>query len=65
VAQTHAAFRLAGGFNIDQMVSEYRALRGLGVVKNSLCRIFFVISEWQTIHSVPAAATISGSNSVR
>ena len=26
-AQTHAAIRLAGGFNIDQMVSEYRALR--------------------------------------
>lgn len=26
-AQTHAALRLAGGFNIDQMVSEWRALR--------------------------------------
>lgn len=26
-AETHAAVRLAGGFNIDQMVSEYRALR--------------------------------------
>ncbi|MBY0355453.1 MAG: sensor histidine kinase [Rickettsiales bacterium] len=26
-AQTHAALRLAGGFDIDQMVSEYRALR--------------------------------------
>lgn len=26
-AETHAALRLAGGFNIDQMVSEYRALR--------------------------------------
>ena len=26
-AQTHAALRLAGGFNIDQMISEYRALR--------------------------------------
>ncbi len=26
-AQTHAALRLAGGFNLDQMVSEYRALR--------------------------------------
>ena len=26
-AQTHAAIRLAGGFNIGQMVSEYRALR--------------------------------------
>ena len=27
VAETHAALRLAGGFDIDQMVSEYRALR--------------------------------------
>ena len=27
VAETHAALRLAGGFNIDQMVSEYRSLR--------------------------------------
>ncbi len=27
IAETHAALRLAGGFNIDQMVSEYRALR--------------------------------------
>jgi signal transduction histidine kinase len=26
-AETHAALRLAGGFEIDQMVSEYRALR--------------------------------------
>jgi signal transduction histidine kinase len=26
-AETHAALRLSGGFNIDQMVSEYRALR--------------------------------------
>jgi signal transduction histidine kinase len=26
-AETHAAIRLAGGFNLDQMVSEYRALR--------------------------------------
>jgi signal transduction histidine kinase len=26
-AETHASLRLAGGFNIDQMVSEYRALR--------------------------------------
>ncbi len=26
-AETHAALRLAGGFNIGQMVSEYRALR--------------------------------------
>jgi signal transduction histidine kinase len=26
-AETHAAIRLAGGFGIDQMVSEYRALR--------------------------------------
>lgn len=26
-AETHAALRLAGGFNIDQMVSEYRSLR--------------------------------------
>lgn len=26
-AETHAALRLAGGFNIDQMVSEFRALR--------------------------------------
>jgi signal transduction histidine kinase len=26
-AETHAALRLAGGFNQDQMVSEYRALR--------------------------------------
>jgi signal transduction histidine kinase len=26
-AQTHAALRLAGGFDIDQMVSEWRALR--------------------------------------
>lgn len=26
-AETHAALRLAGGFNIDQMASEYRALR--------------------------------------
>lgn len=26
-AETHAALRLAGGFNMDQMVSEYRALR--------------------------------------
>ena len=26
-AETHAAIRLSGGFNIDQMVSEYRALR--------------------------------------
>src|SRR6185436_8241232 len=26
-AKTHAALRLAGGFNMDQMVSEYRALR--------------------------------------
>jgi len=31
-AETHAALRLAGGFNIDQMVSEYRALRA-SVVK--------------------------------
>jgi signal transduction histidine kinase len=27
VAETHAALRQAGGFNLDQMVSEYRALR--------------------------------------
>jgi signal transduction histidine kinase len=27
VAEAHAALRLAGGFNMDQMVSEYRALR--------------------------------------
>lgn len=27
VAETHAALRHAGGFNMDQMVSEYRALR--------------------------------------
>jgi signal transduction histidine kinase len=26
-AETHAALRLAGGFDIDQMISEYRALR--------------------------------------
>lgn len=26
-AETHASVRLAGGFNMDQMVSEYRALR--------------------------------------
>jgi signal transduction histidine kinase len=26
-AETHAALRLAGGFNMEQMVSEYRALR--------------------------------------
>ena len=26
-AETHAALRLAGGFNLDQMISEYRALR--------------------------------------
>lgn len=26
-AETHAALRLTGGFNMDQMVSEYRALR--------------------------------------
>ena len=26
-AETHAALRLSGGFDIDQMVSEYRALR--------------------------------------
>ena len=26
-AETHAAIRLAGGFDMDQMVSEYRALR--------------------------------------
>lgn len=26
-AETHAALRLAGGFNMDQMVSEFRALR--------------------------------------
>ncbi len=26
-AETHAVLRLAGGFNLDQMVSEYRALR--------------------------------------
>jgi hypothetical protein len=26
-AETHAALREAGGFNMDQMVSEYRALR--------------------------------------
>jgi signal transduction histidine kinase len=26
-AETHAALRLMGGFNLDQMVSEYRALR--------------------------------------
>jgi signal transduction histidine kinase len=26
-AQTHAALRLAGGFTMDQMISEYRALR--------------------------------------
>jgi signal transduction histidine kinase len=26
-AETHAALRLAGGFNLDQMVSEFRALR--------------------------------------
>jgi signal transduction histidine kinase len=31
-AETHAALRLAGGFGIDQMVSEYRALRA-SVVK--------------------------------
>ena len=31
-AETHAALRLAGGFNIGQMVSEYRALRA-SVVK--------------------------------
>jgi hypothetical protein len=27
VAEIHAALRQAGGFNLDQMVSEYRALR--------------------------------------
>jgi signal transduction histidine kinase len=27
VAETHAALRQAGGFNLDQMVSEYRSLR--------------------------------------
>jgi signal transduction histidine kinase len=31
-AETHAALRLAGGFNLDQMVAEYRALRA-SVVK--------------------------------
>lgn len=31
-AETHAALRLAGGFNMDQMVSEFRALRA-SVVK--------------------------------
>lgn len=31
-AETHAALRLAGGFDLDQMVSEYRALRA-SVVK--------------------------------
>jgi RsbT co-antagonist protein rsbRD N-terminal domain len=32
VAEIHAALRQAGGFNLDQMVSEYRALRA-SVVK--------------------------------
>jgi signal transduction histidine kinase len=37
-AQHHAALRLSGGFDIEQMVSEYRALR------------FSVIKLWRTKH---------------
>jgi len=37
VAEIHAALRLSDGFNIDQMVSEYRALRA-SVVKQWVAR---------------------------
>ncbi len=41
-AEAHAALRLAGGFDIDQMVSEYRALRASviklwGAVNTDMC----------------------------
>jgi len=42
-AETHAALRLAGGFNMDQMVAEYRALRAsivkLWSAENGVCSI--------------------------
>ena len=45
-AETHAALRLAGGFNIDQMVSEYRALRAS------------VVKLWTRAHPVMNAVDI-------
>jgi signal transduction histidine kinase len=42
-AETHAALRLAGGFNLNQMVSEYRALRA------SVTKLW----EWQLTAPVP------------
>jgi signal transduction histidine kinase len=47
VAETHAALRQAGGFNLDQMVSEYRALRAS------------VIKLWGAQASEPVAESIA------
>ena len=46
-AETHAAVRLAGGFSLDQMVSEYRALRAS------------VIKLWQRQLTDPVSVDIS------
>ena len=45
-AETHAALRLAGGFDMDQMVSEYRALRAS------------VIKLWETQLTEPTHADL-------
>jgi signal transduction histidine kinase len=47
VAEIHAALRQAGGFNLDQMVSEYRALRAS------------VTKLWETQASEPVAESIA------
>lgn len=47
VAEGHAALRLAGGFNMDQMVSEYRALRAS------------VIKLWQTQLAEPTSTDLA------
>jgi signal transduction histidine kinase len=43
-AETHAALRLTGGFNIEQMTSEYRALRA-SVIKLWRRKSFFIDDE--------------------
>ncbi len=48
VAEIHAALRQAGGFNLDQMVSEYRALRA-SVIKLWGARLRNQLATaWQT-----------------
>ena len=47
-AEIHAALRLADGFDIDQMVSEYRALRA-SVVKQWAEHAPLVVSDIQDL----------------